>query len=67
MIIDILQKFQILGHASLVGVKTGKVIGYDTRTKVCSICNYHIGRNHTVPSHDCNIDWRGRYEVYYSS
>ncbi|VDI35108.1 Hypothetical predicted protein [Mytilus galloprovincialis] len=39
------------GHSSLVGVKTGKVLDYDVRSKLCSICQHHLGRKETVPNH----------------
>lgn len=50
----------ISGHASLVGVKTGKVLDFDVRSKVCSVCQYHNGRKETIPSHECNINWTGK-------
>ncbi|CAG2199317.1 unnamed protein product [Mytilus edulis] len=48
-----------LGHSSLVGVKTGKVLDYDVRSKLCSICQHHLGRKETVPNHPCNSNWQG--------
>ena len=47
------------GHSSLVGVQTGKVLEYDVRIKLCSICQYHLGRKETIPIHDCNSNWQG--------
>ncbi|XP_063436090.1 uncharacterized protein LOC134717530 [Mytilus trossulus] len=47
------------GHSSLVGVKTGKVLDYDVRSKLCSICQHHLGRKETVPNHQCNSNWHG--------
>ncbi|CAG2241504.1 unnamed protein product [Mytilus edulis] len=47
------------GHSSLVGVKTGKVLDYDVRSKLCSICQHHLGRKETVPNHPCNSNWQG--------
>ncbi|XP_071138502.1 uncharacterized protein [Mytilus edulis] len=46
------------GHSSLVGVKTGKVLDYDVRSKLCSICQHHLGRKETVPNHPCNSNWQ---------
>lgn len=47
------------GHASLVGVQTGKILDFDVRNKKCSTCQYYSGRNETVPNHKCNSNWRG--------
>ncbi|XP_052085083.1 uncharacterized protein LOC127722226 [Mytilus californianus] len=47
------------GHSSLVGVKTGKILDYDIRTKLCSICQHHLGRKETIPNHQCNSNWQG--------
>ncbi|XP_061168272.1 uncharacterized protein LOC133177209 [Saccostrea echinata] len=47
------------GHASLIGVHSGKVLEYDVRSKICRVCQYHFGRNETVPNHDCSSNWSG--------
>ncbi|CAC5369589.1 unnamed protein product [Mytilus coruscus] len=47
------------GHASLIGVNTGKVVEFDVRTRNCSICQYHIGKNEPNPPHECNVNWTG--------
>ncbi|CAC5355728.1 unnamed protein product [Mytilus coruscus] len=47
------------GHASLIGVNTGKVVEFDVRTRNCSICQYHIGKNEPKPPHECNVNWTG--------
>ncbi|XP_063438316.1 uncharacterized protein LOC134719241 isoform X1 [Mytilus trossulus] len=47
------------GHASLIGVNTGKVVEFDVRTRSCSICQYHIGKNEPKPPHECNVNWTG--------
>ena len=49
----------ISGHASLVGIQTGKILDFDVRNKKCSICQYYNGRNETIPNHSCNSNWRG--------
>ncbi|VDI02917.1 Hypothetical predicted protein, partial [Mytilus galloprovincialis] len=46
-------------HASLIGVNTGKVVKFDVRTRNCSICQYHIGKNEPKPPHECNVNWTG--------
>ncbi|CAC5375466.1 unnamed protein product [Mytilus coruscus] len=48
-----------IGHASLIGVNTGKVVEFDVRTRNCSICQYHIGKNERKPPHECNVNWTG--------
>ncbi|CAC5409036.1 unnamed protein product [Mytilus coruscus] len=47
------------GHASLIGVNTGKVVEFDVKTRNCSICQYHIGKNEPKPPHECNVNWTG--------
>ncbi|XP_021350881.1 uncharacterized protein LOC110448777 [Mizuhopecten yessoensis] len=47
------------GHASLIGVNTGKIVDFDMRTRSCSVCQYHQGRTETVPNHECNVNWTG--------
>ncbi|CAG2220541.1 unnamed protein product [Mytilus edulis] len=47
------------GHASLIGINTGKVVEFDVRTRNCSICQYHIGKNEPKPPHECNVNWTG--------
>ncbi|XP_063442585.1 uncharacterized protein LOC134722882 [Mytilus trossulus] len=46
-------------HASLIGVNTGKVVEFDVRTRNCSICQYHIGKNEPKPPLECNVNWTG--------
>ncbi|CAC5420363.1 unnamed protein product [Mytilus coruscus] len=40
-------------------VNTGKVVEFDVRTRNCSICQYHIGKNEPKPLHECNVNWTG--------
>ncbi|CAC5388280.1 unnamed protein product [Mytilus coruscus] len=47
------------GHASMIGTMTGKVIDFSHRSRNCKVCEYHMGRKETVPSHDCSINWQG--------
>ncbi|CAG2250443.1 uncharacterized protein [Mytilus edulis] len=47
------------GHASLIGINTGKVVEFDVRTRNCSICQYYIGKNEPKPPHECNVNWTG--------
>ena len=43
----------------MIGIKTGKVIGYGTRSKQCAICEV-ADRNAKQPQqHDCQLNWSG--------
>ena len=43
----------------MIGIKTGKVIGYGTRSKRCAICEV-ADRNSKQPrQHDCQLNWSG--------
>ncbi|CAC5366566.1 unnamed protein product [Mytilus coruscus] len=53
------EELECSGHASLIGVNTGKVVEFDVRTRNCSICQYHIGKNEPKPPHECNVNWTG--------
>lgn len=47
------------GHASIIGVQSGKVLEFDVRSKTCRLCQYHFERNETVPNHNCSSNWSG--------
>ncbi|CAG2195042.1 unnamed protein product [Mytilus edulis] len=47
------------GHASLIGINTGKVVEFDVRTRNCSIYQYYIGKNEPKATHECNVNWTG--------
>ena len=49
----------ISGHSILIGVNAGKVVEFDVRSKICSVCSYYQGRNETTPQHECNAYWTG--------
>ena len=47
------------GQAAVMGLDTGKVIDYTTKTKTCRICE-HAARNHVQPRiHDCRKNHTG--------
>lgn len=48
-----------LGHATLMGVHTKKVVSYTSRTKVCRKCDAAARRHQTPPAHDCRRNWSG--------
>ncbi|CAC5394753.1 unnamed protein product [Mytilus coruscus] len=43
----------------MIGTMTGKVIDFSHRSRNCKVCEYHMGRKETVPSHDCSKNWQG--------
>ena len=51
--------FIIAGHASFIGAKTGKLIGYELRCKKCAICDAAAKLNIEVSQHDCRKNWTG--------
>ncbi|CAG2238880.1 unnamed protein product [Mytilus edulis] len=48
-----------IGHASMIGLKTGKVIDYAYRSRSCRVCEVHEKRKETVSAHDCCRNWKG--------
>ena len=51
--------FLIKGHCSMIGAQTGKIIGYQVRSKGCRICESAI-RNKKIPkNHNCRQNWHG--------
>lgn len=51
--------YNFTGHSSMIGPNTDKVIDFDYRTRLCSICTHHFSRRETVPAHVCNSNWEG--------
>ena len=51
--------FIIVGHASFIGAKTGKLIGYEVRCKKCAICEAAARLKIEVRQHDCRKNWSG--------
>ncbi|CAC5383606.1 unnamed protein product [Mytilus coruscus] len=47
------------GHASMIGLKTGKVMDYTYRSRSCRVCEVHEKRKETVSAHDCCRNWKG--------
>jgi len=44
----------------MIGVKSGKVIGYSTRNKRCAICEAASRTGQAkVRCHDCRLNWSG--------
>lgn len=47
------------GCAVLVGLRTGKIVYYDTRNKYCHTCKIAQSKCTPVNQHDCNINYTG--------
>ncbi|XP_046563466.1 uncharacterized protein LOC124272337 [Haliotis rubra] len=47
------------GHCSMIGNKTGKVLGYSIRSKSCRICHQANKANRIPEEHDCRKNWDG--------
>lgn len=49
----------LTGHASLIGNKTGKCVGYALKSKKCRICSAAKEKNVTPRKHNCKKNWKG--------
>ncbi|XP_065944826.1 uncharacterized protein [Magallana gigas] len=47
------------GHCSMIGAQTGKVLGYEVRSKVCRICQSAERNKKEAKDHDCRQNWQG--------
>ena len=48
----------------MIGIKSGKVIGYSTRNKRCAICGAASSTGQAkVRCHDCRLNWSGSSEA----
>ena len=47
------------GHGGVMGVHTGKVLDYATRTKSCRTCEYAAHHHHQPHTHDCRKNHTG--------
>ena len=43
----------------MIGLKSGKVIAYGTRTKRCAVCGAASRKGERPRSHDCQPNWSG--------
>ncbi len=43
----------------MIGLKTGKVIAFGTRTKHCAVCQSAACKGQDPRAHDCHCDWSG--------
>ena len=48
---------------SMIGLKTGKVIAYGTRTKLCAVCQSAECIGQEPRKHDCHCNWSGSSKV----
>jgi hypothetical protein len=49
----------VIGHASLIGEKTKKCVGFSVKSKKCRICDSAKQRNVPVREHNCHHNWSG--------
>ncbi|XP_056006937.1 DNA polymerase III PolC-type-like [Ostrea edulis] len=49
----------LTGHASLIGEKTKKCLGYSVKSKKCRICDSAKQKNVPVRKHNCSRNWSG--------
>ena len=47
------------GHSSLIGAKTGKIINYSVKSKVCRVCSHYHNKLKPVPNHECSANYIG--------
>ncbi|XP_044167665.1 uncharacterized protein LOC114976984 [Acropora millepora] len=47
------------GVGTMIGLKSGKVIAYGTRTKRCAVCGAASRKGEKPRSHDCRLNWSG--------
>ncbi|XP_061195042.1 uncharacterized protein LOC133203237 [Saccostrea echinata] len=47
------------GHCSMIGEHTGKVIGYEVRSKMCRICESAKRNGKEAKEQDCRQNWQG--------
>ena len=55
----------LTGHGAVMGLKTGKVMGYSSRNKRCRFCDSPRGEEngiHTI-KHDCRKNHRGSSKI----
>ena len=43
----------------MIGIKTGKVIAFATRSKRCVTCEAAARAGRTARAHDCRCNWDG--------
>ncbi|XP_068757667.1 uncharacterized protein [Montipora capricornis] len=49
----------LTGAGSMIGIKTGKVIAFATRSKRCATCEAATRAGRTARAHDCRCNWDG--------
>ena len=45
----------------MIGARTGKVVGYSVRSKMCRICDSSEKKKTLPPPHDCRKNWNGKF------
>ncbi len=49
----------LLGHATAIGKKTRKCVGYAIRAKSCRVCRVAKRKNVPPKEHNCGHNWNG--------
>ena len=49
----------LLGHSTLIGSRTGQVLGYAIRCKSCRVCEHAKRKKQTPRKHQCSQNWTG--------
>lgn len=47
----------------MIGVKIGKVVGYNVRSKFCKICDNLVKKGKILNKYDCWMNWSGSVKV----
>lgn len=47
----------------MIGVKIGKVVGYNVRSKFCKICDNSVKKGKILNKYDCRMNWSGSVKV----
>ncbi|CAC5391328.1 unnamed protein product [Mytilus coruscus] len=48
-----------LGHCSMIGTETGKILNYAVRIKSCRVCSLAEKSKSSPPAHECHMNWSG--------
>ena len=47
------------GVGSLVGIRSGTIMAYNTRTKICAVCEAANRSGVAARNHECRLNWTG--------
>ena len=61
---NIMLCINVTGVGTMIGLKSGKVIAYGTRTKRCAVCGAASRKGERPRSHDCRLNWSGPQKLW---